>query len=419
MVFVILAGIIPAVILLTLGQSWRPVENDPASYSRWAKFLAVSLGSMVGLVLLATALWGESGSIIVLLIMPSICALIAESILYCIAAVRAAISTQNKSSIRWAASHLFIVIVLLSGLVLLGDSYVLIMVLFGGALLAIGHFLWNRMGRWLAFSYPLLVGLLVFTLWGTDSQSQFSFLPAVIAPIVRPLLTLVPALGIVFVFQAIRWALSDESLEQRSAARRLLIAGLLVLPVILLIAWQTATASAWDVATDGLGGIFMIQMAGLVGIAAAMHQSWDITPKRRSFLLGISFVLTLVVSAATTFGTFGFDGAWGNVPHARTERRAEVVNRAILRYHESQGSYPQSLNELTPGYLLYLPVPFIIPQQDWCYEGGADYYRLGYVTRDYFSTPALVKVHASAGQPLVQSWSCDAEAAKYQGYGVQ
>jgi len=58
---VILAGIIPAAVLLTLGQSRRIIENDLASTDRWAKFLAVSLGSMVGLVLLATAVWGESG----------------------------------------------------------------------------------------------------------------------------------------------------------------------------------------------------------------------------------------------------------------------------------------------------------------------------------------------------------------------
>ena len=120
MVFVILAGIIPAVILLSLGQSRRPVENNPASYNRWAKLLAISLGSMLGLVLLATAVMGESGSILVLLIMPSICALIAESILYWIAALSAAISSQNKLYLPWAAIHLFIVIVLLEWVVLIG-----------------------------------------------------------------------------------------------------------------------------------------------------------------------------------------------------------------------------------------------------------------------------------------------------------
>jgi hypothetical protein len=145
----------------------------------------------------------------------------------------------------------------------------------------------------------------------------------------------------------------------------------------------------------------------------AIHQSWRLPPRRSSILFGFVLLILVMIMGANSFGTFGLDGEWGNVPHARTARRAERINQAVLRYYEEQGQYPQALTDLTPGYLLYLPTPFLIPHQDWCYQGGAEYYRLGYVYREYFSTPASVKVFAAAGQPPDPSWTCDAEAAKY------
>jgi hypothetical protein len=159
----------------------------------------------------------------------------------------------------------------------------------------------------------------------------------------------------------------------------------------------------------------MLEISYVFGVAAAIHQSWSLPLKRNAFVFGLALLTLVIIMGANAFGTFGFDGEWGNVPHARTARRAEMINQAILRYYEQQGHYPQALANLTPGYLLYLPTPFIIPHQDWCYQGGPGYYRLGYVYRDYFSTPASVKVFAAAGQPPNPSWSCDAEAAKYPG----
>jgi hypothetical protein len=103
----------------------------------------------------------------------------------------------------------------------------------------------------------------------------------------------------------------------------------------------------------------------------------------------------------------------GKCAASRTSRRAEIINQAILRYQQQKGQYPQALSDLIPGTMIYLPTPFIIPHQGWCYQGGPDYYRLGYVSRNYFSTPAAVKIYASVGQPPDPAWPCDAEAEKY------
>jgi hypothetical protein len=254
--------------------------------------------------------------------------------------------------------------------------------------------------------------LLLLAVWATDTYSEFPFLPANLASIARNLLWLAPALGVILSVRLFGWILQDE---QGFTRRRVLLGGLLILPIALLLAWQAATASAWDVATDGLGGILMLEMCFVFGIAASIHHSWSLPRKRNSFLFGFAVLLLVMVMGANSFGTFGFDGKWGDVPRARTARRAQTINQAVLRYYEAQGQYPQTLADLTPRYLLYLPPPFIIPQQDWCYQAGTNYYRLGYVYRDYFSTPASVKVIAASGQPPQSAWACDAEAAKYPG----
>ena len=72
-----------------------------------------------------------------------------------------------------------------------------------------------------------------------------------------------------------------------------------------------------------------------------------------------------------------------------TEERAERASQAIETYYTRKGSYPQDLQHLTPWYVLLLPGPVTIYGQDWCYDGGEDYYRLGYVHREHWSDPDL------------------------------
>jgi hypothetical protein len=300
---------------------------------------------------------------------------------------------------------------MLAALGFLGDMFIMRVVLVGGALLASGWLIWRKFRKWFAISYLILLLLLSLAVWATDTQNEFLFLPPHAASIANTLVVgLTPGLGIILSGQLLGRVLTDE---QGSMARRFFLAVLLIVPILLLLAWQAATASAWDVATDGLGGIFMLQQSFVFGVAVAMHQSWNLPARRNSFVFGFAVLTMVLIMGANSFGTFGFDGEWGNAPHARTARRAETINQAILRYYEKQGQYPEALADLTPGYVLYLPTPFIIPHQDWCYQGGRGYYRLGYVYRAYFSTPASVKVYAAAGQPPDPFWPCDTEAAKY------
>jgi hypothetical protein len=70
-----------------------------------------------------------------------------------------------------------------------------------------------------------------------------------------------------------------------------------------------------------------------------------------------------------------------------TEVRAERASHAIESYYNREGRYPQDLRQVTPWYVLSLPGPVIIYGQGWCYDGGDDYYRLGYVYREDWSAP--------------------------------
>ncbi|MGD8402852.1 MAG: hypothetical protein PVJ21_04260 [Anaerolineales bacterium] len=96
-----------------------------------------------------------------------------------------------------------------------------------------------------------------------------------------------------------------------------------------------------------------------------------------------------------------------------TEDRASHLQRAIENFHVKSGRYPLALNDLTPGELWRIPLPMVIPDQEWCYEGGSNYYRLGLVYREHWNSPYLnVRVYASAGEVPEGSWVCDQKLAE-------
>ncbi len=56
-------------------------------------------------------------------------------------------------------------------------------------------------------------------------------------------------------------------------------------------------------------------------------------------------------------------------------------------------------------------------------KAAIDHYRFGYVYRQYFSSPASVQIHSSAGEPSDTNWGCQNEAENipghcFNGYGM-
>jgi len=195
--------------------------------------------------------------------------------------------------------------------------------------------------------------------------------------------------------------LSDGIVRRRVTILRLLLASVLLLSLV----YQMVMALAWDEITDGLTGGIIAEMATLGSIAAGMLMAWNATGERRWIALGFVMAVSLLVSSAHS--------PWlHKSPVALTEERAEQVNQAMLRYHTQNARYPEALAALTPWYLWHIPEPVMVRGLSWCYEGGADYYRLGYVYRPGFGAPVSARIHAAAGTPTNLRWSCDDDAAQ-------
>lgn len=403
MAILLMAGIIPAVFVVSFGRAWRPVASEPRGFPTWAGFLAIAQFILIGIMLLVTQVSKDFGSVIAMLILPAICAMLAESLLYVLKAFCGLVLRREATYLRWPAALLMIVPPMLGALGWLSDPYYVTLIAYAGGLLAFTWLDWEHLGNRQALLYVLLVLFLLAAVWREDTRNPLLFQPPAIAHLANFLITTSIGLGCTVPFRILGDWLKDEGFLD---FRRLLKLILLVTPFLALEGWLAATLSTWDVATDGLGSVFMGEIAVVLEISAASLLAWRMAEKRLSAVYAASFVLPVILVIASNLGTYGPTREWGQAPHIRTERRAALIEQAIQRYHQDRGNYPQALSELTPSYLIYLPTPFIIPGQNWCYQGGKDYYRLGYINRELFSTPTSVEVYSIAGQPPDSNWNC-------------
>jgi hypothetical protein len=124
-------------------------------------------------------------------------------------------------------------------------------------------------------------------------------------------------------------------------------------------------------------------------------------------LSGAAFALLVPAILYVAF-TKGWDVSY----HALTEASAVRIQRALESYYARTGSYPPELSELVPRDLLWVSQPVIFQGEGWCYEGAQDFFRLGAVYREYFSSPLSIRIYASAGDPPELEWICDRQLAK-------
>lgn len=158
----------------------------------------------------------------------------------------------------------------------------------------------------------------------------------------------------------------------------------------------------WDSSYDPVGLLWLIPLvliALLIGIALVA------LPARRTKIAGVLFAVLVpacLIAITATAHNVGF--------RALTEARAKRVSQALETYHDRHGRYPETLQQLLPRNLLFLPTPTVLYGQSWCYESGGDNYRLGYIDRSHWSDPRLVgRVSATNGRAPEEPSLCATE----------
>ena len=166
----------------------------------------------------------------------------------------------------------------------------------------------------------------------------------------------------------------------------------------------------WDGIEDGIRGFTMILAAAIAALSAGMVIGMTVSGWRR--WMGLVFVISVLAPTYWAAIT-GFGNEEGDTNYTVTEERAARIQKAIESHHVKTGWYPLSLDELIPDEMWRIPLPMIMPAQGWCYQGGSNYYRLGAVYRDHWSSPYFeVHVYASAGDVPDGNWECDEKLAE-------
>lgn len=165
----------------------------------------------------------------------------------------------------------------------------------------------------------------------------------------------------------------------------------------------------WDATTDSLGYLWLIFIPIPAVLLAGFGLSFVLSGKRKIGGFGYALLMIALLIGVTTLAQ--------QVDYRRlTEVHAEQITRALERYHNQEGRYPEDLSFLTPGYMISLSNPVIIYGQEWCYEGRNDAYRLGYLYREHWSSPIFFgQLYSSQGPSPSVGDICQSALDAYQG----
>ena len=190
------------------------------------------------------------------------------------------------------------------------------------------------------------------------------------------------------------------------------LAGIVLICAILFAAfWMIATSAKVGEDTVIIIWLFYF-MAATAALVAMLASAWRLDGWRKlaAVLVLACFLAVLIPATQGPQGT----------PDELTLARAEKVDGAIQRFHARTGRYPSELGELTPWTLLYVPAPVTFHKQVWCYEGGPDFYRLGYYySPEFYRWPYTmeVRIYASAGLQPTAPWQCEIELEEFRQRG--
>lgn len=238
---------------------------------------------------------------------------------------------------------------------------------------------------------------------GSIPFGSYPALPAVVAILVAQ------AMAAILFYSAAREVRVRNTPEDADPAKkkrygRALISGLLGLVLLAKSFHILYWLIVWDSTYDPIGVIWVFLLVFLVPIIWLLTANLTSGSLRRVALLLVPIMPLLIVGFALPAGRVDF--------RHLTATRAERISRAVENYHAREGEYPEKLSQLVPRDAVLLPAPVIIFGQRWCYEAGAEFYRLGYVDRQHWSDPNLFgHLYRSKGDTSGHQTLCAAEIA--------
>lgn len=175
--------------------------------------------------------------------------------------------------------------------------------------------------------------------------------------------------------------------------------------LLLALAFNIFWATIWDGTNDGVDGAGLTMTTSFVALVVGSV----LTVRKRGWrrLAGLAFV---VLVPAFIFGAFHMGGDVSY--HDITETRAARIEQALNQHYERDGYYPQTLGDLVPADLLFIPSPVILPGERWCYESDDRGYRLIAFYRETFSGPVTLRVYAFLGEPEPDARKCEQRLAE-------
>ncbi|OGO32793.1 MAG: hypothetical protein A2Z16_03690 [Chloroflexi bacterium RBG_16_54_18] len=187
------------------------------------------------------------------------------------------------------------------------------------------------------------------------------------------------------------------------ARNRYIVTSLILSAALLLVSLHHLFwIFAWDATSDSIGVILLIPVMW-IALGAALLLVLLLWRQRR--VLGMT-ASVLFLAAVTVITQIAMHINFRQV----TEERVRQVSQALERHFDALAGYPHELAELEPWYMWSVPVPMIIYDMDWCYEGGGNYFHLGYVTREHWSSPELIiRSYSSAGKDPDGLLDCSAQ----------
>jgi hypothetical protein len=280
-------------------------------------------------------------------------------------------------------------------------------ILVGAVLLAVTWMLSNRFEiAAILLSLACLAGMAAFNSADIFSPVQpitiFSYLTAYF-------IAILPGVVVVLAASLIHTGLKRINKQPSPPEMRFWKRGSIVLRLLLgasLLAHLAFTAywvTIWDQTSDGIVQAWLLITAIPVAIGSGLLMGLAATGWRRLAGLAFSALVPLLLIVIS-------NPPWG-IYKSITEQRAAAIQTAVESFHGHNGRYPSTLQELVPRELLWIPDLIMLKGENWCYQGGNNYYRLSSVFRESFSSPLSYRVYASAGAPPPEPSTCEKRLA--------